>query len=218
MIRETFLSGEFPPEILHELRSLLNRSGGRPLIVRSSSLLEDSFGSAFAGKYEFNLCPNQGSPEENLKGLARAIASVYASTLSPEALLYRRIRGLRDYDERMGVLIQPVQGERLGRYLMPAASGVALSRNLYRWSPHIRREDGFVRMVWGLGTSTVERAGNNPPRLVALSHPTLQPPDPARPGPVLLPANGGRDRPAGERLQDPAGVTKYSRPSTRPSA
>lgn len=182
LIRETFRSGEFPPEILQELRSLLNRVGRQSLIVRSSSLLEDSFGSAFAGKYEFILCPNQATPEQNLQELVRAIASVYASTLCPEALLYRRIRGLRDYDERMGILIQPVMGERLGRYYLPTVSGVALSRNLYRWSPHIRSEDGFVRMVWGLGTSAVERAGNNPPRLVALSHPAQEPPDPARPG------------------------------------
>ena len=175
LIREIFRSGDFPPETLHELSGLLHRIGKKPLIVRSSSLLEDSFGSAFAGKYEFVLCPNQSSAQENLEELVRAIASVYASTLCPEALLYRRIRGLRDYDERMGILIQPLQGERFGRYYLPAAAGVVLSRNLYRWSPHIRPEDGFVRLVWGLGTSAVERAGNNPPRLVALSHPTLQP-------------------------------------------
>jgi len=175
LIHENFLSGEFPPEIMEELRALLRKIGHRPLIARSSSLLEDSFGSAFAGKYEFVICPNQATPEENLKELTRAIARIYASTLSPEALLYRQIRGLRDYDERMGILIQPVQGESFGKYFLPTGAGVALSRNLYRWSPKIRLEDGFVRLVWGLGTSAVERASNNPPRLVALSHPTLQP-------------------------------------------
>ncbi len=180
-IREAFRAGAFPPEILSELRMILRKMGTRPLIVRSSSILEDSFGSAFAGKYEFLICPNQGSPEENLKELALSIASIYASTLCPEALLYRNIRGLRDYDERMGVLIQPVQGERFDRYLLPTAAGVALSKNLYRWSPQIRSEDGFVRLVWGLGTSAIERASNNPPRLVSLSNPALQPSDPGHP-------------------------------------
>jgi hypothetical protein len=177
LIREAFRAGDFPADILQELRGVLAKIGPNPLIVRSSSLLEDSFGPAFAGRYEFILCPNQGTPEENLKELVKAIATVYASTLNPEALLYRQVRGLRDYDERMGVLIQPLQGERFGDYFLPVAAGVALSRNLYRWAPQIRAEDGFLRLVWGLATSAVERASNNPPRLVALSHPTLQPVD-----------------------------------------
>jgi hypothetical protein len=181
LIQAAFAAGEFPPETLEKLEALLKHFAGKPLIVRSSSLLEDSFGSAFAGKYAFIICPNQGSPAENLKAFTQAIAGVYASTLCPEALLYRQIRGLRDYDERMGVLIQPVQGERFGSYYLPVAAGVALSQNLYRWAPQIRAEDGFVRMVWGLATSVVERASNNPPRLIALSGPTLQPSDSAHP-------------------------------------
>lgn len=181
LIQAAFGAGEFPPETLAKLETLLKHFAGKPLIVRSSSLLEDSFGSAFAGKYAFIICTNQGTPSENLKAFTQAIASVYASTLCPEALLYRQIRGLRDYDERMGVLIQPVQGERFGSYYLPAAAGVALSQNLYRWAPQIRAEDGFVRMVWGLATSVVERASNNPPRLIALSSPTLQPTDSAHP-------------------------------------
>ena len=52
---------------------------------------------------------------------------------------------------------------------------MAFSRNLYRWSPQIRREDGFLRLVWGLGTRAVDRVGNDYPRLVALSHPLLHP-------------------------------------------
>jgi hypothetical protein len=68
-----------------------------------------------------------------------------------------------------------VRGERFGRYFMPHAAGVAFSRNLYRWAPQIRREDGFVRMVWGMGTRAVDRVGNDYPRLVALSHPLLRP-------------------------------------------
>jgi hypothetical protein len=83
--------------------------------------------------------------------------------------------GLQDYDERMAILIQVVQGEQFGRYYLPHAAGVAFSRNLYRWTPQIRREDGFVRLVWGLGTRAVDRVGNDFPRLIALSHPLLRP-------------------------------------------
>ncbi len=170
-----FEAGEFPPDVLDKLQTLLVNEEKQPLIVRSSSLLEDNFGTSFAGKYDSYFCPNQGTLKENLVSLTRAIARVYASTMNPNALLYRRSKGLQDYDERMAILIQPVQGRYFGQYLLPDAAGVAFSRNLYRWSPQIRREDGFLRLVWGMGTRAVDRVGNDYPRLVALSHPTLRP-------------------------------------------
>lgn len=176
-IKASFEKGRFPPEVVTALSGLLDQIGRHPVIVRSSSMLEDNFGTSFAGKYDSHFCPNQGTPEENLAALTRAIALTYASTLKPEALLYRRSKGLQDYDERMSVMIQPVQGCRFERYFLPLGAGVAFSRNMYRWAPQIRREDGFARMVWGLGTRAVERVGNDYPRLVALSHPTLQPDD-----------------------------------------
>jgi hypothetical protein len=174
-IQKEYLQGSFPPDIFVQLQDLLASMGDQPLIVRSSSLLEDNFGTSFAGKYESVFCPNQGSPEENLKALTSAIAQVYASVVNPDALLYRRQKGLQDYDERMAILIQAVQGERVGRYYLPHAAGVAFSRNLYRWSPQIHREDGFLRLVWGLGTRAVDQVGHDYPRLVALSHPLLHP-------------------------------------------
>jgi Pyruvate phosphate dikinase, AMP/ATP-binding domain len=174
-IQKEYLAGNFPADILVQLDDLLKSMGDQPLIVRSSSLLEDNFGTSFAGKYDSVFCPNQGSPEENLQALTNAIAQVYASVVNPDALLYRRQKGLQDYDERMAILIQAVQGERVGRYYLPHAAGVAFSRNLYRWSPQIQREDGFLRLVWGLGTRAVDQVDHDYPRLVALSHPLLHP-------------------------------------------
>jgi hypothetical protein len=174
-IIKDFLAGKFPPETLSELRGLLAKIGHQPLIVRSSSLLEDNFGTSFAGKYESLFCPNQGTLEENLYQLTQAIQRIYASILNPDALLYRRSKGLQDYDERMAILIQLVQGEQVGNYFLPIGAGVAFSRNQFRWNPQIRREDGFIRMVVGLGTRAVDRLGNDYPRLVALSHPLLHP-------------------------------------------
>lgn len=177
LIVKDFEAGVFLPSINERLRELLEHPEvhNKPLIVRSSSLLEDSFGTAFPGKYESFFVPNQSSTQKNLEDLKRAIANVYASTLNPDALLYRQARGLTDYDERMAVLIQVVRGERYGHYLLPHAAGVAFSHNLYRWAPQIRREEGFIRLVWGLGTRAVDRVGNDFPRLIALSHPTLRP-------------------------------------------
>ena len=130
---------------------------------------------------------------------------MYASCVNPNALLYRHQKGLVDYDERIAVLIQFVEGEHFGRYFLPQAAGVAFSRNLYRWAPQIRKEDGFVRLVWGLGTRAVESSGNDQPRLVALSHPLLLPPDSADDIRQPLPAVRGPARPGRQRAEDPAG-------------
>jgi hypothetical protein len=174
-VREAYIGGHFPDEIVEGLRGILARVGHRPLIVRSSSLLEDNFGTSFAGKYDSVFCPNQGTPEENLQALLRAISMVYASIFSPDALFYRRQMGLLDYDERMAILLQEVQGERHGDYFFPTLAGVAFSHNPFRWTNRIRPDDGFLRMVWGLGTRAVERVANDYPRMVALSHPDLRP-------------------------------------------
>jgi len=172
---EAFTRGHFPEETLAHLRDLLAELGQIALIVRSSSLLEDNFGSAFAGKYDSYFCPNQGTLDENLAALIDAIKRVYASVYNPSALLYRRQKGLVDYDERMAILIQRVEGKRFRHYLFPTLAGVAFSRNPFRWNRQIRREDGFLRMVWGLGTRAVDRVANDYPRMVALSHPNLRP-------------------------------------------
>ena len=174
-IVHNYETSDFPQDIKDAMLNLLDEVGNKPLIVRSSSLLEDNFGTSFAGKYISVFLPNQGTKEENLKELIRGVARVYSSTLDPNALMYRRSRGLLDYDERMAILIQVVEGDTFGDYYMPHGAGVAFSRNLFRWTPQIRREDGFIRLVWGLGTRAVDRVGNDYPRLIALSHPTLRP-------------------------------------------
>ena len=174
-IQRDFQKGIFPEEIIIELRTIMKDTASTPLIVRSSSLLEDSFGTSFAGKYESVFCPNQGTPEENFESLLIAIKQVYASVYSPDVLLYRRSVGLTDYDERMAILIQEATGRRRGDFYFPDGAGVAFSRNQFRWSPNISRSAGFLRLVFGLGTRAVEQVGDDYPRLVALSHPNLRP-------------------------------------------
>lgn len=175
LIRGVFRNADFPVEIVHQLRALLEKLDTCPLIIRSSSLLEDRFGSAFSGKYASIFVPNQGPLETRLRALLGAIGEVYASTIGPDPILYRKKHNLIDYDEEMGILIQRVVGARFGDYFLPAFAGVAFSRNEYRWSPRIRREDGFMRLVMGLGTRAVDRVGRDYPRMVALGAPTLRP-------------------------------------------
>ena len=176
-LEKDFRAAKFPEEIVEKLAALIEKAKNKPLIVRSSSLLEDNFGASFAGKYESYFCPNQGSVEENLAALTDAIARVYASALRAEPIIYRQQTALIDYDERIAILIQFVEGEKFGDYYLPHGAGVAFSRNLYRWSADIKREDGFLRLVWGMGTRAVDQTGNDYPRLVALSRPLLHPAD-----------------------------------------
>jgi hypothetical protein len=172
---KAYLSSHLPEQVQAQLLRLLEEVGNEPLIVRSSSLLEDNMDTSFAGKYDSFFLANQGTLEENLHALITGIIKVYAGVIRPEALIYREQMGLTDYDERMAVLIQKVEGQRYGRYFFPSLSGVGFSHNPYRWSKRIRREDGLLRIVAGLGTRAVERVSQDYPRMVALSHPELRP-------------------------------------------
>ena len=173
-IKAVFQNAEFPPRIANRLRAELARLGDLPLIVRSSSLLEDSFGAAFSGIYQSLFLLNQGTPEERLRALLGAIAEIYSGVFSPHAVSYRRRHDLIDHDERMAVMIQPVVGKHYGRYYFPATAGVAFSRNDFRWNRRIRREDGLLRLVIGLGTHAVDRVGDFA-RMVPLKAPTVRP-------------------------------------------
>ena len=149
------------------------RPVGRPIIVRSSSLLEDRLGAAFSGKYKSLFLANTGTKRERLAALTDAIAEVYASVFSPDPIEYRALRGLLDLHEEMGILIQEVVGTRIGPYWMPAFSGVGFSNNEFRWSSRIAREDGLLRIVPGLGTRAVDRLADDYPVLVAPGQPGL---------------------------------------------
>ena len=171
---QLFKNSPTPPELSKTLSSVLDQTEGRPLIVRSSSLLEDRAGSAFSGKYKSLFLANVGTKEERLEELQDAVAEVYASVFGPDPIEYRTERGLLDVNEEMGIVIQAVVGRRVGRYFLPAFSGVAFSRTEFRWSPRMRREDGLLRLVPGLGTRAVDRVVDDYPILVSPGQPGLR--------------------------------------------
>ncbi len=173
-IVQVFKNSRFAPEIMKGLSLALDDLEGRPLIVRSSSLLEDRMGSAFSGKYKSLFLPNVGTKGERLGALMDAIAEVYASLFGADPIEYRAERNLLDLHEEMGIMIQEVVGSRVGPYFMPAYAGVAFSNNEFRWSPRIKRDDGLVRIVPGLGTRAVDRVGDDFPILVAPGQPGLR--------------------------------------------
>jgi pyruvate, water dikinase len=173
-IVSVFKNARLPPEIIKSLSLALDDFGDVPLIVRSSSLLEDKTGAAFAGKYNSLFIANQGSKEVRLLALIDAITEVYASMYGPDPIEYRCEHDLIDDHEEMGILIQEVVGKRIGHYYLPAFAGVAFSQNEFRWSSRIRREDGLARLVAGLGTRAVDRLSDDYPILIAPGQPGLR--------------------------------------------
>lgn len=167
-------NAKLPPEIVRGLSTALDDLSENPLIVRSSSTLEDQIGAAFSGKYKSLFLPNQGSKKERLEALIDAILEVYASVFSPDPIRYRAERGLLDVHEEMGILIQEVVGKKVGKYFFPLFSGVAFSNNEFRWSPRIRREDGLVRIVPGLGTRAVDRLNDDFPVMISPGQPGIK--------------------------------------------
>ncbi len=169
-----FKNSTFPTRVINGLSVALDDFADVPLIVRSSSLLEDRLGTAFSGKYKSLFVANQGTKAARLEALADAIAEVYASTFGPDPIEYRRERGLLEFNEEMGILIQEVVGTRVGKYFFPAFAGVAFSKSEFRWSPRIQREDGLVRLVPGLGTRAVDRVSDDYPTLLVPGKPNLR--------------------------------------------
>ncbi len=165
---------KLPPRLVKVLEGVLDDLAQTPIIVRSSSLLEDRSQSAFSGKYKSLYLSNQGTRQERLSALADAILEVYSSQYNPDSFQYREQRRLLHFSEKMGILIQEVVGTRIGPYYMPLFAGVAFSENPLCWSPRITRNGGLVRMVMGLGTRAVDRVNNDYPLLFSPQNPGFQ--------------------------------------------
>lgn len=170
-LKEKLYHGSFSRMLRDEFMRMLEYYGQSPIIVRSSSLLEDNFGNAFAGKYESVFCVNQGTPEERLNSFMDAVRVVYASTMNQDALQYRKNRGLSEEDEQMAILVQRVSGDYYGDYFFPHAAGVANSSNLYVYDSNIDMDAGMLRLVFGLGTRAVDRIIGDYVKIVALDDP-----------------------------------------------
>ena len=168
---EQLMNGKFSDEMREQLNRIIEYYGQDPYIVRSSSILEDGFGNAFAGKYESVFCANRGTHGERLEEFEKAIKTVYASTMSLSALDYRKRRGLDKRDEQMALLIQRVSGSYYSSYYMPCAAGVGYSYSPYSFLKSSDQSAGMLRLVMGLGTSAVDRTEGSYPRLVSLDMP-----------------------------------------------
>ena len=174
-LKSKMLHGVFPDEVKEQFQLMLEYFGQSPIIVRSSSLLEDAFGNAFAGKYESYFCPNQGTPEERYRNFEEAVRKIFASTIKEDALTYRLQRGMAHDDEQMALLVQRVSGAHRSTYFFPDLAGVGLSYNTFVWQKGMDPKAGMLRIVFGLGTRAVNRVENDYPRIVALDAPLMKP-------------------------------------------
>jgi hypothetical protein len=174
-LRSKMLHGVFPDEIKEQFQLMLEYFGQSPIIVRSSSLLEDAFGNAFAGKYESDFCVNQGTPEERYRNFEEAVRKIFASTMNEDALTYRLQRGMAHQDEQMALLVQRVSGSHRDMYFFPDIAGVGISYNTFVWQKGMDPKAGMLRIVFGLGTRAVNRVENDYPRIVALDSPLTKP-------------------------------------------
>ena len=168
---DKIMGGTFSDAMREQFVRIIEYYGQDPYIIRSSSILEDGFGNAFAGKYESVFCVNRGSLTERLDEFEHAIKIVYASSMSLSALDYRKRRGLDKRDEQMALLIQRVSGSYYGANYMPCAAGVGYSYSPYRIMKDADPTAGMLRLVMGLGTSAVDRTEGSYPRIVNLDMP-----------------------------------------------
>lgn len=156
-LRERIVAAAFPAAVRKELSRFLQQED-RPLVVRSSSVMEDDLNHSFAGIYLSEFLANTGALPERLDALIAAIKRVYASTFGPNARAYRKRHLLPWQQEKMAILIQNMIGHHYPHNLFyPLIGGVAFSLNFYPWSKRLTPEDGVVRLVVGVGTRAVGR-------------------------------------------------------------
>jgi len=164
------VSAPFPPDIVNAVWSALENLGDGPLVIRSSSVLDNRPEADFSGKYKNVFVANQGGKSERINDVMRAIAQVYASTFGPEPIKYRTEHSLIDLGEEMGIIIQPVVGTQAGRYFLPSFSGTASSQCELTWLPQIKEKTGLLKLVPGLNLNLDKREAEDYPVLITTKY------------------------------------------------
>jgi hypothetical protein len=150
-----FMSASLPATVLGDLRAFIHNSR-KPLVIRSSGVLEDSLLQSFAGIYDSILLPNESwETDFRFQDVCNAVKYVYASTFFEKARTYIKSTPKNIGDEKMAVIIQEVVGRKHETFFYPAISGVAKSYNYYP-SGGCKQEDGIVYLALGLGKAIVD--------------------------------------------------------------
>jgi hypothetical protein len=149
-----FVASNLPKELMDSLKAFI-KVVRKPLAVRSSSRLEDSYHQPFAGVYSTYMLPWADHTGQQLRLLSKAIKSVYASVFFSAAKSYIQSSGNVISEEKMAIVIQEVCGSEDHGFFFPTVSGVARSINFYPVG-HETAEDGIVKIAYGLGKAVVD--------------------------------------------------------------
>ena len=153
-ILSEFVSSRLPQNLIDALDVFL-RYSHKPLAIRSSSVLEDSYYQPFAGVYSTYMIPRAANRDQQIRLLSKAIKSVYASVYYASSRSYIQATGNVISEEKMGIIIQEICGSEDGGYFFPTLSGVARSLNFYPIG-HEEADDGIVKVALGLGKAVVD--------------------------------------------------------------
>ena len=153
-ILSEFVSSNLPTDMVDTLRIFI-RQVRTPLAVRSSSKLEDSYYQPFAGVYSTYMIPSVENEDQQLRLLAKAIKSVYASVYFAASRGYITATANVISEEKMAIILEEVVGSEENGYFFPTLSGVARSVNFYPIG-YEKAEDGICKVAYGLGKAVVD--------------------------------------------------------------
>ena len=153
-ILSEFVAAALPSDLREALRHFIHVAH-RPLAIRSSSKLEDSYYQPFAGVYSTYMIPHTENEDQELRLLSKAVKSVYASVFYAASRGYIISTGNVPSEEKMALVLQEICGETEGNYYFPVISGVARSINFYPVGKE-KPEDGIVKVAYGLGKVVVD--------------------------------------------------------------
>jgi hypothetical protein len=154
-ILNRFINAELPGRVYQDFYAFLAVSRNHPVAVRSSSKLEDSHYQPFAGVYSTYMIPRLADNKLMVKMLSDAIKEVYASVYYKGSKTYMTATSNVIDEEKMGIILQEVCGNRHGDIFYPTLSGVAQSINYYPIGSE-KAEDGIANVAFGLGKLIVE--------------------------------------------------------------
>lgn len=150
-----FVEAELPERLNEDLMTFISVVK-KPIAVRSSSMLEDSYYQPFAGIYSTYMVPNFPDDKDlTLKNLCIAIKSVFASAFYHESKTYMKSTTHVIDEEKMAVVLQEVTGSAYNNRFYPSISGVARSINFYPVPPETSF-DGTASIALGLGKYVVD--------------------------------------------------------------
>lgn len=173
-ILETFVSKDLPAWALEDIEAFINVCSS-PIAVRSSSVLEDSHHSPFAGVFATYMIPNT-EKRKMLEMLSNAIKSVIASAFFKSSKTYLKATAHTIEEDKMAVILQEVIGKQYGDVYYPNISGVARSINFYPIGEE-KPNEGTANIALGLGEiivgggRTLRFSPYHPKKVLQLSSP-----------------------------------------------